>query len=557
VEVLLRGIHFKDGLAVSNGGAIYTTGILTVESCIFSGNQTMASDASGGALYSSNTLTLRGCTFYGNTAGYQGGAVYFSASGKTLTLTGNLFYGNTAPVYPVVRNNSGTISASYNVADAAFGTGNTQTGWAAGTGDTTISALPISGKSYKLLYGSEAGAKLPAALPVDYPVTDFYGNLISGGGAAGAVQGSTAHGSGYYYLELSVNNSLGGSVTASPPPDADGLYPAGPITITATHNGGYTFAYWLVNGVKTVAAPPSLSAHTWVQAVFNRAVTVNVFTDGTGSAATPGTLRYALTNADDGDIITLDEDVVTAGTTVIELGSALPEITKSLTIVGAGVTLTRAASWIASSTTSQLLRISGSTAEVLLGGIHFKDGLATDVGGTIYNSGVLTLESCIFSGNRTRASYASGGALYSANTLTIRGCTFYGNTAGSWGGAMHFSAPGKTLTLTGNLFYGNTASSYPVVRNSGGTISASYNVVDAVFGTGAAQTGWAAGTGDTTFTALGILGSPFVDTTSFVPVSALQSPGVLPSPAPAGFPATDFYGAARTFPGAPGAVTAP
>jgi predicted outer membrane repeat protein len=178
-------------------------------------------------------------------------------------------------------------------------------------------------------------------------------------------------------------------------------------------------------------------------------------------------------------------------------------------------------------------------------------------GGAIYNTGILTLESCIFSGNQTTVSYASGGALYSANTLTVRGCTFYGNTAGYQGGAVYFSASGKTLTLTGNLFYGNTAPVYPVVRNNSGTISASYNVADAAFGTGNTQTGWAAGTGDTTFTALGITGSPFVNTTSFVPVPALQSPGVLPSPAPAGFPATDFYGAARTFPGAPGAVSAP
>jgi hypothetical protein len=53
-----------------------------------------------------------------------------------------------------------------------------------------------------------------------------------------------------------------------------------------------------------------------------------------------------------------------------------------------------------------------------------------------------------------------------------------------------------------------------------------------------------------TFTALGISGVPF-DTTTFAPVSGLQN--VLPS-APEGFPATDFNGATRDFPGAPGAV---
>jgi hypothetical protein len=552
-EVLVREVRFKDSLATDYGSAIRNSGILTLESCIFSSNRTGSGVYGGGALYSTNTLIIQGCTFYGNASGYYGGAVYFSASGKTLTLTGNLFYGNTAvSSYPVVRNNSGTVNASYNVVDAAFGTGSAQAGWTAGTGDTTISSLPVSPLSFRLLYGSEAGIRLPSTLPADYSLTDFYGDPISGGGAAGAVQASTVHGSGYYYLDLSVNNSLWGSITVSSTPDADGLYPAGSI-ITASPNSGYSFAYWLVNGVKTGGTSTSLSAHSLVQAVFNRVVMVNIFTDGAESASTSGTLRYALTNAEDGDIISMSG--VTAGTTVIELGSALPTITKSFAIEGNGVILTRAASWTASSDTSQLLRITGSTAEVLIRGLHFKDGLATDYGSVIRNTGILTLESCIFSGSRTTSSYAYGGAIYSNNTLTIRGCPFYGNTTDRYGGAVYFSASGKTLTLTGNLFYGNTASSYPVVYRSSGTISASYNAADAAFGTGTAQAGWAAGTGDTTFTALGISGDPF-NTTSFVPVSALQSPGVLPVTAPTDFPVTDFYGAARTFPGAPGAVAA-
>jgi hypothetical protein len=547
-EVLVKRLHFKDGLTtksgidISYGGAIDNRGILTLESCIFSGNQAATGD--GGALSSRNTLTIRGCTFYGNSAS-GGGAVHFSAS-KTLTLTGNLFYGNTAGLdYPVVRN-VGTVSASYNVVDVAYGTGTTQAGWAAGTGDTATAAPLVLPLNFNILYGSEAGGKLPGILPVDYPLTDFYGNPISGGGAAGAVQASTPQ--GYYYFELSVNDSLWGSVTASAPPDADGLYPAGTI-ITANPESGYSLGYWLVNGVKSDMASLSLSAHSLIQAVFGRLVTVNVFTDGTGS--TPGTLRYALSNAQDNDIISLNG---TAGTTVIELGSALPAITKRLVIEGNGVTLTRAASWTASDSFSQLLRITGTTTEVLIRRVHFKNGLATSGGGAIYNSGILTLESCIFSGNRTTAGSNGSGAIYSTNTLIIRGCTFYGNT-GILGGAVYFYAYGKTLTLTGNLFYGNTASVYPVVYNRSGIVSASYNVADAAFGTETTQAGWAAGTGDTTFTALGISGNPF-NTTSFVPVSALQSPGVLPATAPADFPTTDFYGVTRTFPGAPGAVAA-
>jgi hypothetical protein len=545
---VIRRIHFKNGLARNNGGAIYNNGgILTLESCIFSGNQT-TDYTDGGAVYSNYTMTIRGCTFYRNTANGSGGAVFFSSASRTLTLTGNLFYGNTASG-PVVRINSGTANASYNVVDVALGM---EAGWSAGIGDNTTTAPLVLPMSFKLLYGSGAENRLPGTLPADYPVTDFYGDPISGEGAAGAVQKNTVQ--GYYYLELSVNNSLRGSITVSSSPGADLLYPAG-STITANANSGYSFGYWLVNGEKSGAAFLNLSAHSRVQAVFNRAVMVNDFSDEVGSAAAP-TLRYALINADDGDVITMNG---TAGTTVIELKSALPEITKSLTIEGNGVTLTRAASWTDSSYYTQLLRITDSTAEILVRRVQFKEGMTEGNGVAIFNQGILTLESCIFSGNRTSDNgLGYGGALFSVNTLTIRGCTFYSNR-GRYGGAVFFDASGRTLTLTGNLFYGNTAQ-YSVVFNgdnsgSRGAINASYNVVDVAYGTGNTQAGWDAGTGDTTFTALGISGDPF-DTTTFVPVAGLQSSGVLPSTAPPDFPATDFYGAIRTFPGAPGAVAA-
>jgi hypothetical protein len=201
--------------------------------------------------------------------------------------------------------------------------------------------------------------------------------------------------------------------------------------------------------------------------------------------------------------------------------------------------------------------------------------LADGDGGAVYNNGTLTVESCIFSGNtNTRKSgsiISMGGGISSYNDLTIRGCTFYGNY-GSYGGGVVSKTDSLThplanhlLTLTGNLFYGNTSRMYlnqrPVspVCHSGDTINASHNVVDVDFGGGDYQCGWTAGTGDKTTLAdsddLTISGIPF-NTTTFVPVSALQSPGVLPATAPADFPLTDFYGTVRTFPGAPGAVAA-
>jgi hypothetical protein len=560
-EVSIRRVHFKNGLAEGHGAAIENSGILTLESCIFSGNRNTYGD--GGAVYSDNTLTIHGCTFYGNSSD-TGGAVYFL--GKYLTLEGNLFYGNTASShFPVVRAASETVSASYNVVDVAMGTTYTQAGFSETTGNTSIGTpftdLPVSVKSFKLLSGSGAAAKLPDPLPEGYPTLDFYGNSISAGGAAGAVQASTINQSGWYHLEYSQNNVMAGTVTPSTTPDEDGLYQTG-TSITASYYAGYNFGHWLVNGTKDTANPLTLSGHARIQAVFNRPVTVDSFTDAAGSATTPGTLRYALTNADDGDVITFDS--VTAGTTTITLESVLPEITKSIALEGSGVTLTRAASWT-SSYQSQLLRIDDAAAEVTIRRVLFKDGLGTgSSGGAILNYGILTLESCIFSGNRTTGSSRQGGAIYSIdNTLTIRGCTFYNNSSADYGGAVYFYAWEKpltplTLTLTGNLFYGNTAGNYPVVYNSGnyrgdGIVSASYNVVDVAFGKSSTQCGWTQGTGDIYITT----GNP-INTTTFAPKAGspgMTEIGIVPAGLP-DFPATDFYGTTRTFPnGAVGAAT--
>jgi hypothetical protein len=272
-----------------------------------------------------------------------------------------------------------------------------------------------------------------------------------------------------------------------------------------------------------------------------------------GSAATTaGTLRYALTNAQADDIIVFRGAI--AGETAIGLTSALPTITKNMVIEGNGVVLTH-------STMSEFNALYVNTPAVAtIRRLHFSGGRAASYGGAIRNAGNLTLESCIFSGNRTSGigTTGSGGAIYNTSVLTVRGCTFYGNntSANTAGGGALYSTT-ATLTLTGNLFYGNTGGTTngcPILRGSSG--SASYNVVDVPFGTTSTDSGWAQGTGDKTTLddgdSLTIEGVPFT-TSDFIPVLALQNSSVIPS-SPQDFPLTDFYGTTRTFPGSPGAV---
>jgi hypothetical protein len=477
-------------------------------------------------------------------------------------LTGNLFYGNTAPSGPVVYRYNGTITSyGYNVVDVALSNTNSATtsGFAASTinpdTDKTISVIPISPVNFRLLIGSDA-ANVIDILPEGYPSRDFYGTAITAAAAAGAVQ-TTVSGGGYT-LNLSVNVSAYGNISANPAPNADGLVSAGNITITATVTEGCELAHWLVNGTNAGNTNPlqlSLTNHTNVQAVFIKTFVVTNFSDASGSATVAGTLRHAMTNALDGDIVRLSG--VTPGTTSIALTARLPDITKSITIEGNGVTLTQASTYTASAT-SQLMYINSASAEVTISRIWFKDGRATDYGALRINAGTLTLESCIFSGHHATVANASGGAIYrtGAGTLNVKGCTFYNNssapTNNGYGGAIYVAS--GTLTLAGNLFYENTAVNGPVVRRGGGTVtSLGYNVVDMAIGAANDESGFASATGDTTIEAL--LGSntttPFANAATLAPKSELS---IIPADFAGNMPATDFYGVARTWPGAGGAV---
>jgi uncharacterized repeat protein (TIGR02543 family) len=278
---------------------------------------------------------------------------------------------------------------------------------------------------------------------------------------------------------------------------------------------------------------------------------VDDFTDTNNSANRPGTLRHAINNANDEEIIRLSG--VTPGVTTIALTDRLV-VNKSITIEGNGVTLTRDASWTATSKQSQLLFI-GNSATVTISRIHFKNGRSTDWGGAIHNAGTATLESCIFSGNQMGPGDGHGGAVinYVGNdysqggNLFIKGCTFYVNSS-SWNGGAVCNASG-TLYLTGNLFYGNTASNAgPAVHKFAGNITSNgYNVVDVPLGTGNTQSGWSPTETDKTINSLPI------SLVNFEPIPGAGAYNVITT-LPAGYPTKDFYGNLITNGAAAGAV---
>jgi hypothetical protein len=314
-----------------------------------------------------------------------------------------------------------------------------------------------------------------------------------------------------------------------------------------------------------------LTDHATVQAVFIREKwSVKVFTDN----ATPqnGTLRYAIANAEDGDIISVEvEDLEDA---VITLVAPLT-VAKSITLEGNGVTLTPASAYAA--TNGGLMYVTGEDVKITQ--VWFKDGAVGTTGqvrgGAISGNGnKLTLESCIFTGNKatTDGTIALGGAIYYDNgadgDLIIKGCTFYNNKAIS-GAAIYIGIAtnqSNNLTLYGNLFYENTSTSistnFPVVSVSNTTaVTSGYNIVDVDFGITATECGWVAGLNDITIAELFDPDEldntiwPFFDEDDeddLAPATGLAS-FIGEAWAAENMPATDFYGNDRDW-GAPGAI---
>jgi hypothetical protein len=561
--VRISRLHFKGGRNFSTytGGAVsIQAGDLFLESCIFSDNW----GAWGGAVYSLQAnITARGCTFYGNVADDKPGGI-FSNQGEggallseygNIYLEGNVFWGNTASLqFPVALtwelDYNYVTSSGYNVADVPMGTGTTQSGWASQTGDTEKAPLHLNPADYTPFADSPAvgTARIPVR-PDGYPTLDFYGNEIPATDvSAGAVQTPNEYTGNAWLLDYAVEGPGTVSVTSGSVEEG-GFTCDSSLTLAANETSNALFKHWLVTtGASTTTETNNpltltITGNTSLLAVFDSVV------NDTADSGT-GTLRWALQNAGEGSTI------IFSGAMEIALAGPLPEITKSLTIEGNGSVLTRTTAFTESNI-SQLLRINGTTATaVTIRRLHFKGGRATNNGAAIESTGgaKLTLESCIFSDNRTSAASAHGGAIgvsTNGSLLTVFGCTFFGNQAGSsasttsQGGAIYKNGTGATV-LKGNLFWGNTANQRLVYTSAAIVLAdVDFNVSDKVEGTSNGGTGWPAGGANNKVDT-----GQFVGSLSFKPTTTVTATSAAK---PANYPTEDFSGATITGTWRPGA----
>ena len=318
---------------------------------------------------------------------------------------------------------------------------------------------------------------------------------------------------------------------------------ASPLSL---NTGYYCVQFNLSNGIHDAGRVEYLHVYKNMASQFTYTFTQDHFTIysvTSGEDSGPGSLRYAIANAASDSTILIEDNIET-----IELLSRL-EINKNLTITANGVIITRDSAWTQENNTSQLLGITGASAEVSINRIHFKDGRAASYGAAIHNQGNLLLESCIFSGNTTSSLSASGGAIYNqTGTLNVKACTFYGNSTAYRGGVFYLHS--GALILTGNLFYDNSsaASGGPVVYQADGTATSfGYNVVNMALGTGTTECGWSPATGDKEIESLPLSIETFKPLAGGVAVNVIAA-------LPAGYPTIDFYGAQIIDGAAAGAV---
>lgn len=539
-NVKFSRIHFikawkkgnKDGIG---GYAIQNiVGNVEIQSCIFSDIydfpptlNVISEHNDAPVLYNyQGKMTVQGCTFYNN----QTNMTYTvgDLSGE-ITLIGNLFIGNkgweSCNNVGISRNT--TIIAEYNVYDTD------------GNGMTSITnqqlssnANPLVPETFRLHSGNEAVGIL-TDLPGTYPRYDFYGNPINNGANAGAVQGLNNG----YSLFYTVKGEAKGQITSSATPNIFKELPANSsVTLTApAPANGKQFLYWTVNGMRIETAGSQftfvMNEDKRIEAVFGRKVSVTTVADsGLGS------LRNALENLQDYDLISFDE--VLAGDT-ITLKSDYPVIERSVTIDANGITIDSRDYYTAFNTMSDI--------DVRLNRIRFISNLNNERSWVILNNANLYVSSCIFK---------NSSVAYGLNSNIAGDVTLYGNS-------FHNSNVKYESYLSGSFVYKGPFISLQNVFKKMSGINGKYSEYGNLYY-------YDDGTNGVENSAFD--GQLHIDTDNWiirVPQSEAVPAGLntfrpkqdgvadkrIPEgSAPFGYPTTDFYGDAVTYPASVGAV---
>jgi predicted outer membrane repeat protein len=176
----------------------------------------------------------------------------------------------------------------------------------------------------------------------------------------------------------------------------------------------------------------------------------------------PGSLRRAIADALDGDIINFDNNYS------IYLSSTL-EISKQLTIDGGNYAVTVSGDTNNDGSHDVQVIYIDPTGVVKLSNLNIVSGTAI-AGGGIYNHGTLTVTTCAFNDNVATV-YGGGGIFNDSGNATVQHSTLSNNLATSGGGGAIFTNQGALLIQNSTLF-DNSAINGGAVQNSSSALTA-------------------------------------------------------------------------------------
>ncbi len=487
--VNISGLTFSNGgSSGSEGGAIFTSGTMTIANCVFDSNQVinlsgaaisnmgnltvsnssftnnhsvnMSSNnrSNAGAIFTGGPLLVTGCTMSGNTVDGFGGAIVSQYEGP-ITIYNSTLSGNSAAGASAVFNGVGTA----NIENCTIYSNTTPASSTNGSAVLTNSRYSLVKVKNSIISGNTCGRNTANVATISSYSSSLY------------------HSDGYNVIGSDKDDS---STDASSAFNAVGDQKSvdNPGLSALANNGGPTLTHALLSsspaldkGIATGAdqrgraRPLDMSnvdnaaegngsdigaveqdAITLAQSGPEFVVTKLANTIDSVCSPTDCSLRDAINAANaggDANTITFAPSVFgSSKRTIATDGTALPTITSDITITGpttagAGVTIDAGGK-------SQITAVD-SGASLTLTSLTLSNGYDEGYGGAINNTGTLTIDSSTFFGNNT--SY--GGAIYSTGTLAIRNSTFTDNQ-GSYGGVIYSVG---TLTIDSSTISANNS----------------------------------------------------------------------------------------------------
>jgi hypothetical protein len=213
-----------------------------------------------------------------------------------------------------------------------------------------------------------------------------------------------------------------------------------------------------------------LTMRPLLESLEDRTVPSNLFVTKTLDDVTvPGTLRYAVANAQNGDTIILKTNQLNGP---IVLTQSVLDLNVDLTIRTSGSGLAT----IDGNHATEVFRVEPMHT-VSLADLLITNGHSFGFGGGILNAGTLTVSSCSLTDNFG----FKGGGIANFGTLTVSSCSLFGNTAQINGGGI---ASFGTLTVSSCTLTDNSSVAAGGIANGlGGTATVSGSTLSGNFAT--------------------------------------------------------------------------